>query len=161
PVAGVRPRGDDEPGLLEIAQHPGRPARTGSSVADVERIHSADDPNTAVSRLVGPNPGRRARDTEEALSRDVPLRRPAQRLELVLADVAARTGEVEEMLELGDLQILRTGNGLDHDVDEERREFLVHRLHRESLTRHRPLAVGRRRGQLADLANVVEADDRG
>src|SRR4051812_9832737 len=39
PVARGRARGDDEPGLLEIAEHPGRPAGTCGRMGDVDRIH--------------------------------------------------------------------------------------------------------------------------
>ena len=38
-VAGGRARRDDEPGLLEVAEHPRRPAGVLRGVADVERIH--------------------------------------------------------------------------------------------------------------------------
>src|SRR5207245_2497118 len=47
-VAGRRPRRDDEPRLLEIAEHPGGPAGAGRGVTDLERIHRLDL-NRAVS----------------------------------------------------------------------------------------------------------------
>src|ERR1041385_1102681 len=39
PVAGGCPRRDDEPGLLEIADHAGGPAGVPGRVSNVERIH--------------------------------------------------------------------------------------------------------------------------
>ncbi len=50
PVAGRRARRDDEPGLLEIAEHARGPAGACGRVRDVERIHRLDL-NRAVSRL--------------------------------------------------------------------------------------------------------------
>ena len=67
PVARGRARRDDEPGLLEIAEHPGRPAGAGGGVRDVERIHRRDL-NKAVS---SPRPGAARR-----AGRARPRRRP-------------------------------------------------------------------------------------
>src|SRR5579862_5575872 len=93
------------------------------------------NPNRDVSRLAGPYPRGRARDAEEALLGDVLPGRFAQRPEVVLAHVAARADEVEQILELRHLEILRPGDELDLDVGEERRE-------------------------LPDFAEVVQADRR-
>src|SRR5262245_44770734 len=47
-VAPARPHGDDEAGALEIAEHPGRPARAGRRFADGEPVHGRNL-NTGVS----------------------------------------------------------------------------------------------------------------
>src|SRR5579862_3249929 len=118
------------------------------------------NPNRDVSRLAGPYPRGRARDAEEALLGDVLPGRFAQRPEVVLAHVAARADEVEQILELRHLEILRPGDELGLDVGEERRDLLVHPLDREALPGIRPLAVSRRRRELPDLTEVVDADRR-
>src|ERR1700750_998705 len=90
-VAAGAARGDDEAGLLEIAEHARRPARAGGGVADVERVHR-QNPNTVVSRLAGSNAGGGAGDAVEPALGDGLLRRCAPRRELLLPDVAARAG---------------------------------------------------------------------
>jgi len=58
------------------------------------------------------------------------------------------------------VELLWTGHGLDLDVDEERCELVLHLLDREALASFRPLALGRRRHDLAQLAAMVEPDRR-
>jgi len=87
-VPGLGPGGDDEPGLLEVAEHPGGPAGAGGRGADVKRIHPRD-PNTPVSRLARADAGGRARNVEVTALRDLRFVRATERLELLLLDVAA------------------------------------------------------------------------
>src|SRR5581483_4085727 len=50
PVAGRRPRRDDEPRLLQVTEHAGGPAGLGRRVTDMEGVHPRDL-NTSVSSL--------------------------------------------------------------------------------------------------------------
>ena len=38
-VAGLRPGGNDEPGRLQVAKHPGRPARSCCCSSDCDSVH--------------------------------------------------------------------------------------------------------------------------
>src|SRR5690348_15524942 len=101
-------------------------------MGNLEGVHSVRDLNTAVSRLVGPNTRRGARDVEGATLPDLRLIRSAKRLEVVIVHISTRADEVEQRLELCHLEILWLGDELDLDVDEERRELLGHLLDHEA-----------------------------
>jgi hypothetical protein len=59
------------------------------------------------------------------------------------------------------VELLWAGYGFDRDVDEERCELVLHLLDHEALASFRPLALGRRGHDLAQLAEMVEPDRRG
>src|SRR5690349_18786360 len=89
--------------------------------------------NRVVSRLAGLNASGCTGDAEEAVCGDVLACDIAQELELLLPYVAARTDEIEQVLELGYLEVLRPREELDLDVYEEGLELIGNLLDREPL----------------------------